>query len=176
MQEPTHILAGILIQRAFEPVRPRALGLGLTAVCAFLSHGLLDRLANATYHPPNANFHDPSWVCFHSSILLLTIAFLMKWWRRWKWGIFFACLPDLDWVFVHGQEIFHFKHPIYTKPYMHRFLNEVFNRWLHLSKLQVPNHRMNVLACLWEVALVLLMLGALHLLNKRQRAIVPRPT
>ncbi len=37
-------------------------------------------------------------------ILVATILFLCLWWRQFKWGIFFSMLPDLDWVFIHGQE------------------------------------------------------------------------
>lgn len=159
MQEPTHILAGVLIQRAFEPVRPRPLALGLTAVCAFLSHGLLDRLANATYHPPDANFRDPFWVAFHSCVVIVTIWFLWLFWRRYKCGIFFAALPDVDWIFIHGQEIFHLNIPWYRHPVMHNLLHKVFDQMPPFSYLYVPSNRHNPWACLWEVALVLLMLG-----------------
>lgn len=162
MQEPTHIVAGVLIQRAFEPVRPRPLALGLTAVCAFLSHGLLDRLANATYHPPQAKLHDPFWLCFHSGVLVFTILFLWIYWRRYKWGIFFACLPDLDWVFIHGQEILHIHLPFYHRPYLHNLLHVFFDVWPPFSYLRVPNHRQNPWACLWEVGLVLAMLIAIR--------------
>jgi hypothetical protein len=168
MQEPTHILAGVIIQRSFEPIRPRALALGLTAVCAFLSHGLLDRLANATYHPPVADFKSPFWVCFHSGVLIFTIVFLYIWWRRYKWGIFFAALPDLDWVFIHGQSLFHIRLPFYQKPLMHNFLHLIFDETPPFSYLRVPNHRHKPWACLWEVALILIMLLAIHLLKKKK--------
>ncbi len=168
MQAPTHILAGVLIQRSFQSVRPRALRLGLTAVCAFLSHGLLDKLANATYHPPNANFHDPFWVCFHSEVLIVTILFLVIWWRQYKWGIFFAVLPDLDWVFIHGQEIFHLHLPFYHKSYMHHLLHIVFDVWPPFKWLHVPAHRFNPLACLYEAGLIASMLAGIYLLTKKK--------
>jgi hypothetical protein len=173
MQEPTHILAGVIIQRSFESVRPRSLALGLTAVCAFLSHGLLDRLANATYHPPNADFHNTFWVCFHSGVLICTIFFLFVWWRQFKWGIFFAALPDLDWVFIHGQEILHIHLPFYHKPYMHNLLHLVFDVMPPFSYLRVPNHRHNPWACLWEVSLVLAMLVAIHFLTRGRPPRIP---
>ncbi len=173
MQEPTHILAGVIIQRSLETVRPRALGLGLTAVCAFLSHGLLDRLANATYHPPNANFEDPFWVCFHSGVLIFTIVFLIVWWRRYKWGIFFAALPDLDWVFIHGQKIFHIHLAYYRKPHMHNLLHVVFDVWPPFKYLRIPSHRFNPWASLYEVSLVLAMLIAIYFLNKKRPPRMP---
>jgi uncharacterized protein (TIGR00251 family) len=165
-----------MIQRAFEPVRPRALALSLTAVVAFLSHGLLDRLANATYHPPNADFHDPFWVIFHSCILVLTIVFLVIWWRRFKWGIFFAALPDLDWVFIHGQEIFHIQLPFYQKPIMHNLLHKVFDDMPPFSYLTVPNHRHNPWACLWEVALVLALLAVIYYQSKKMNSVFLTPS
>ena len=172
MQAPTHILAGVIIQRSFETVRPRGLALGLTAVCAFLSHGLLDKLANATYHPPNADFNSPFWVSFHSGVLVVTIVFLVMFWRRFKWGIFFAVLPDLDWVFIHGQKIFHIYIGFYQKPHMHNLLHVVFDVWPPFKYLHVPSHRFNPWACLWEVALVLAMLGVIYLFNKNRPASV----
>ena len=168
MQEPTHILAGVLIQRSLEPVRPKPLRLALVAAAAFLSHGLLDKLANATYHPPRANFHDPVWVCFHSGVLLLTIVFLVLWWRRYWWGILFAALPDLDWIFIHGQEILHLHLPFYHQPYLHNFLGHIVNETRPFSYLRVPSHRLNPWASLWEVGLIVVLLLAIHLLNKKK--------
>lgn len=173
MQEPTHILAGVLIQRSFQSVRPRALALTLTAACAFLSHGLLDRLANATYHPPVANFNDPFWLCFHSCVLVFTVVFLVIWWRRYKVGIFFAALPDLDWVFIHGQKIFHIHLGFYQKPHMHNLLHIIFDVWPPFGYLRVPNHRFNPWACLYEVGLVLAMLVAIRFLTKPATPPVP---
>ncbi len=174
MQEPTHILAGVIIQRSFEPVRPRALGMALTAVAAFLSHGLLDRLANFTYHPPKANFHSLFWVTFHSGVLICTILFLVIWWRRYWWGILFACLPDLDWVFIHGQEIFGIKVPFYRTPHMHHLLGYVFDKSPPFSWMRIPSNRFNPWACLWEVGLVIAMLLLIHLPN-RKRLPAPEP-
>lgn len=173
MQEPTHILAGVLIQRGFAPGRSRPLALCLTGVAAFLSHGLLDHLANATYHPPNADFKNPFWVGFHSGVLVLTIVFLFMWWRRFKWGIFFACLPDLDWVFIHGQKLIGIKIPWYQTPHLHRLLHYPFDVWPPFAWLHVPSHRFNPLACLYEVDLILALLAVIYFLTQAQAA--PKP-
>jgi hypothetical protein len=171
MQEPTHILAGVIIESSIRRVRGnRALATAATAVAAFLSHGLLDRLANATYHPPQADFTDPVWVAFHSCVLVLTILFLYLWWRRFKWGVTFAMLPDLDWVILHGQALFHVRMPFYRQPYMHRLLGLVFDKTPPFSLLNVPNHRHNPWAGLWEAALALAMLAAIRLLTRPQPA------
>ena len=174
MQEPTHILAGVLIQRSFASIKPRPLALGLTAVCAFLSHGLLDRLANATYHPPDANFHNLFWICFHSGVLIFTVLFLVIWWKRYKWGIFFAALPDLDWVFIHGQKILGIHLSFYQKPHMHNLLHVVFDETPPFSCLRIPNHRHNPWACLYEVCLIAAMLGAIYFLTRGRTAKVAK--
>jgi hypothetical protein len=157
MQEPTHILAGVLIQKSTQSILGRRwCGRVLMAVLAFLSHGLLDRLANMTYHPPQADFNNTFWVAFHSCVLITTILFLWIWWRPYKWCVTFAMLPDLDWVFIHGGATF------YRKPYMHNFLHIIFDETPPFSWLKVPNHRHNPWACLWEIGLIVVMLAIIR--------------
>jgi len=155
MQAPTHILAGVLIQKAFDRIHHRRLALGLTAVCAFLSHGLLDKLATLTYHRANPDFHSPIWVGYHAALVLVTILFLYWWWKPFKWGIIFASLPDLDWVFIHAQEIFHFRIPFYRHPHLHHLLGRIFDDLPPFTLLnRLPNYRNNPWAILPEMALV----------------------
>lgn len=160
MQEPTHILTGILIQKSVGAVlKPRGLELGVTAALAFLSHGLLDELARVTYHPADPNFHSPVWVTYHSVVAVATIAFLIWWWKQYKWGIAFAALPDLDWVFIHGQQIFHVSLPFYRQPHLHNLLHFIYHQippftWLTAEINRLPNERHNPWACLWEVLFV----------------------
>lgn len=176
MQEPTHILAGVILQKCFDWKKLRAVGLGLTAVTAFLSHGLLDKLANVTYHPPRADFHDPFWVSYHTMVALVTILFLVIWWRRWKWGIIFAMLPDVDWIFIHGQEILHIHISWYQRPHLHDFLHWIFAQVPALSFLDhLPSHRHSPWACLWEVLLVCVMLLIIRL-QKKEKAASKTPT
>ncbi len=170
MQEPTHILAGVAIQKAFAGVKPRPLALGLTAIVAFLSHGILDKLANVTYHPPQADFHSPFWVCFHLAVVLATIAFLYYWWREYRWGITFAVLPDVDWVFIHGQEIFHFRIPWYRQPHLHHLLQRMLE-WTPFAYLdRLPSNRHNPWGCLWEILLILALLMVIRFLPKKPMA------
>ncbi|HVM49833.1 MAG TPA: hypothetical protein VMU04_17525 [Candidatus Acidoferrum sp.] len=162
MQAPTHILTGALIQRGFEPVRPRALGLALTAVCALLSHGLLDRLANLTYHLPDPDFQSPVWIAYHACLLMLTIVFLYLWWKPYKWGIIFGCLPDVDWVFIHGQQIFHFQLAFYRQPHLHRLLGRILDAFPPFTALnRLPNLRHHAWAILPELVLLATLLFAL---------------
>jgi hypothetical protein len=176
MQEPTHILAGVVIQRCFDGAKHRKMALGLTAAVAFLSHGFLDNLARVTYHPANPDFHSPVWVGFHAGVLILTILFLWLWWKKFKWGILFACLPDVDWIFIHGQEMFHFRIPFYRTPHLHHLLGFIYDKIppfsfaTHYIKL-LPYNRHNPWAGLWEALLIVLMLLVLQLVSMARRPV-----
>ena len=174
MQEPTHILTGIIIQRSCAHLKPRGVALGLTAATAFLSHGFLDELSRVTYHPAKADFHSVVWVCYHSTILLTTIAFLWLWWRKFKWGIFFAALPDLDWVFIHGQQLLHVSLPFYQQPHLHNLLHIVYHQippfaWVTALLVRLPYNRENPWACLWEALLVATLLLVIRLMTMAER-------
>jgi hypothetical protein len=170
MQEPTHILAGVIIQRAFFWKWSRAATCVPVAVLAFLSHGFLDKLSNVTYHPRAADFHSAVWVGYHSAVLIFTILFICIWWRTYKWGILFACLPDLDWVFIHGQEILHVQLPFYRQPHLHHLLGWIYARlpgfgWLD----HLPNNRENPWAALWELLLVTAMLTLIQFMTRKDK-------
>jgi hypothetical protein len=169
MQTPTHLVAGMVIQKAFEG-KNRKLSLGATAVVAFLSHGFLDKLAQITYHPANPDFHSAFWVSYHLTLLATTIVFLCFWWRQYKWGIIFANLPDVDWIFIHGQEIFHIQIPFYRQPHLHHLLGWIYEKVPPFSYVtyyldRLPNERHNPWACLNEVVLVVVMLVIFWLLK-----------
>ena len=163
MQEPTHILTGILIQRSASAIlKPRGLELGVTATLAFLSHGFLDELSRVTYHPADPDFHSLFWVTYHTLVLAATVAFLIWWWKQFKWGIAFATLPDLDWVFIHGQKLLHVSIPFYQQPHLHNLLGFIYHKIPPFASLtalinQLPYERHYPWACLWEALLVVIL-------------------
>ncbi len=182
MQEPTHILTGVIIQKSFEGVKNRKLAFGLTAVAAFLSHGFLDKLANLTYHPPKPDFHSPVWVGYHSFIAAATVVFAVLWWKRFKWGIIFACLPDVDWIFIHGREIVNWLFQVHVDFYAHPYLHMADGYiWEHVPPLSIvahlldrlPSLRQDPLACAFEFLLIAVLLLVLKLITMGQR---PRNT
>jgi hypothetical protein len=177
VQTPTHILAGVIIQKALGE-KQHAIRLTVTAAVAFLSHGFLDKLARATFHPPKPDFHSAFWVGYHLTLLATTIAFLWIWWRQYKWGIIFANLPDVDWIFIHAQEIFHFKIPFYTHPHLHDLLGYVYEKIPPFSYVtsyidRLPNERHNPWACLWEILLIAFLILVVRLMTMGKR-LVPR--
>lgn len=178
MQEPTHILTGVIIQKSFEGSKRPGLALGLTAVIGFLSHGFLDKLANVTYHPAQPDFRSLVWVGYHSFVVVATVVFLILWWKRFKWGIVFACLPDADWVFIHGRQVlnavFQTHSDFYPRPYIHNFDGYI---WEHVPPFSfvtpfldhLPNLRHDPLACVFEFMLVAILLLALKLIMMGKR-------
>jgi hypothetical protein len=178
MQEPTHILTGVIIQKSFEGSRHPKLALALTATIAFLSHGFLDKLANLTYHPAQPDFHSPVWISYHSFLIVATVAFLVLWWKKFKWGILFACLPDVDWVFIHGRELFNWifgtHSNFYPHPYLHMTVGYIWKNIPPFSFVtpcldHLPNLRHNPLACLYEFLFVAFLLLVLKLITMGKR-------
>lgn len=98
MQGPTHLVTGILIQRCLKNVRPLPLHYVSVAGLALLSHGVLDRLAKATYHPPTPLIGDWFWILSHVIVFLLTVFIVIKFWRDCKFAMACSVLPDFDWV------------------------------------------------------------------------------
>lgn len=171
MQLPTHILVGALIQKNCQEQLPPRLALGVSAACAFLSHGLLDKLANLTYHLANPDFHSPIWVGYHLALVLVTVGLLVWLWKPFKWGIFFACVPDVDWVFIHAQEILHCQFGFYRQPYLHHLVGNLINSLPGLAWLnRLPNYRHNPWAILPEVVLLLALTSLLWFRIRRPEA------
>jgi len=103
MQAVTHMAFGAALAVVLTPRRDeaqprwRAGRIAAAVVAAALSHPLLDDLARATYHPPNAQLHDPFWLGFHALVAVATVAFAWRF-RRHGWFMAASLLPDLDWV------------------------------------------------------------------------------
>jgi hypothetical protein len=97
---------GVFIQKILKGVEPAYLRYFLTALLAFISHGVLDKFARFTYHPPNPLFGDPFWTIYHLIIVLLSIFIIIKYWGKYKIGMIFSMLPDLDWVIIHTISFF----------------------------------------------------------------------
>ncbi|MEM1569975.1 MAG: hypothetical protein QXL27_05950 [Candidatus Bathyarchaeia archaeon] len=123
MQGPTHLVMGVLIQKILRKVEPISLRYFLTAFLAFISHGVLDRLARFTYHPPTPLFEDPFWIIYHLAMVLLSVLIVVKCWGEYKVGMGFSILPDLDWVIIHTSSFFSFQTSFWGRPIIHNLFN-----------------------------------------------------
>jgi len=85
-------------------------------------------------------------------------------------GILFAMLPDLDWVFIHGQKILHVEIPFYRQPHLHHTLHWLYAQVPALSFLDhLPNNRQNPWAILWELLLVAALLLIIRYSEKNKQ-------
>jgi hypothetical protein len=123
MQTPTHILIGALIQQAAERRVPRRCVPWVCAPLALLSHGVLDKLARFTYHPPEARWRDPFWCAFHAAVLVGSVALFRRYGRRFKWGVGFAVAQDLEWVAAHGARTIRPGTDLFGKASPHRLMS-----------------------------------------------------
>ncbi|MBK8657341.1 MAG: hypothetical protein IPN22_00265 [Bacteroidetes bacterium] len=172
MQAPTHILTGVLLQKLFDSKRHQTVAQIITALACYFSHGLLDKLAMATYHPPVADFSDVFWVLYHLAVLLITVLLLYVYGSEYKWAIALALLPDLDWVVVHSQHLFHFDIPFYNEPLLHNALHYIIDNTPGLQLLNnLPDYRELYSACIVEILLGLGILSAVKALAQRRRNI-----
>lgn len=169
MQAPTHILTGSIITEAFKPMKNRVVASLLIAVCAFLSHGLLDKFAIMTYHRPDAELDNPVWVGYHAGVLVATILFIRWWWKDYKLGIIFAMLPDVDWIFIHGQKIIGINIPWYKSAHIHSIVHFVFdNLWPFYYLQNLPDYRFEPITALGEIfLLVILYYAGLRFLRQK---------
>jgi len=124
VQGSTHLVMGVLIQKILKNVKSAYLRYFLTALLAFISHGVLDKLARFTYHPPNPLFGDLFWTVYHLIIVLLSVFIIIKYWDEYKIGMIFSMLPDLDWVILHTSSFFSLQKTIFQyEPIFHNIFN-----------------------------------------------------
>jgi hypothetical protein len=162
MQTPTHILIGALIQRAVEKRVPRQLVPWASTPLALLSHGLLDKLARFTYHPPEAQWRDPFWCAFHAAVLAGSAALLRRYAQRYRWGVRFAVAQDLEWAAAHLARAIRPGTDLFGAASPHRVVSEALDRVPGVRALERwPRWTHRREAALVEVALICLALWAL---------------
>lgn len=171
MQAPTHLVTGVLIQKALKKkqVQPLPLQYFLIALLAVISHGILDRLARFTYHPPMPLTGDWFWVSYHAVVAVLTIFIFVKYWKRYKLGLIFSVLPDFDWVVIHSSSLFSFQIPFWKEPILHKFLFKFLDFLPPFSFLNtLPDWTLERKAVILEIALFTTLFIILHARGKRE--------
>jgi hypothetical protein len=117
MQAPTHLVAGICLQKAVRVIPPSPWRYVLVALLALTIHGILDRLAKFTYHPPKRLWKDRFWIAYHSFLAVATIYILVLYWREYWFVTVFSIAPDFDWVMIDLSGYLGFLH--YRRPFLH---------------------------------------------------------
>jgi len=169
MQAPTHLVTGVLIQKALEKkkVQPFPLQYLLVAFLAVISHGILDRLARFTYHPSVPLTGDWFWISYHSIVAFLTIFIFVKYWKRYKIGLIFSVLPDFDWVVINASSLFSFQIPFWKEPILHKFLFSFLDFLPPFGFLNtLPDWTLERKAVILELALFITLITIIYVLGK----------
>lgn len=169
MQGSTHLVLGVFIQKILRGVEPVFLRYFLLAFLAFISHGFLDRLARFTYHPPMPLFEDPFWVVYHLMIVLLSVFIAVKCWSRYKIGMSFSILPDLDWVIIHISSFFSFQTPFWSEPIIHNLLNflDFLPPFQQLNSL--PDLSLRKEGAILESGILLMLVFLIHVVDRNTK-------
>lgn len=159
MQAPTHILTGMILQSIGLKIKNKQLSIAFIFITGVLSHGILDRIARLTYHPPKADFTDPVWVGYHFIVYTAGIWMLWKFWKPYFPGVLAAILPDIDWIIIHGCTALGIDRSAwYPYPLLHDTLYSIMDRLppLHLLR-RIPSSVHDAINIVYEVALVSLL-------------------
>ena len=158
MQAPTHIMAGVIINRLFKWRDYKLVGLFFTLIFCLLAHAIFDKLAMSVYRQPEPDFSNPFWLIYHLFMWLSSIVLLYIFWRDYKWGIIFSLFPEVDWVILGVQHLFHFDISFYQMPWIHFSLNYVIDQIPPFNYIDMlPDNRDNPLACIWELLLIIVL-------------------
>jgi len=158
MQAPTHILAGVIINRIFKWRNYRPVGLLLTFILCLFVHAIFDKLSIAVYGSDDLSLNDPFWLIYHLAMWLGTIVLFYIFWREYKWGIVFSLIPEMDWIIIGLQHLFHFTISFYSVPWIHFGMNYIIDQIPPFNYAYLlPDNRLNPWACLWELLLIALL-------------------
>jgi hypothetical protein len=126
-----------------------------SAPLALLSHGVLDKLARLTYHPPEARWRDPFWRGFHAAVLVGSLVLLRRFGRRYRWGVAFAVAQDLEWIAAHAARAIRPDTDLFGESSPHRIVSHALDRVPGVRALErLPRWTHKREAALVEVALI----------------------
>lgn len=132
MQAPTHILTGVLMEKAVRRYVHSRFDPLLIVSGGIVSHMLLDKLARLTYHPPRAMPRDPFWLSYHLLILGATLVALKLYWSDYKLGILASIVPDIDWIIFRPLTTLFPQLDVLQGPVTHETVNRLLSAALPL--------------------------------------------
>jgi len=169
MQAPTHLVAGMLIQKSFDRVRHPVICSLVVALVAFLSHGILDSLARFTYHPPEPIANE-FWISYHVIMVVLTIYIFLRYWTKYKLGLVFSILPDLDWLILYSSKLLSIQTPLWSQPLLHKISFGFLGSLPQLSFLNsLPDWSLDEKAAILEMVPLLLMITYFYNIEGRAK-------
>ncbi len=167
MQGLTHILMGIFIFTYLKGRIKKPYDIILIIVLSFFSHSILDAVAIATYHPPNALLDDPFWWTFHILDYSILAIFVIYYFKKCWYAMAAADLPDLwDWFMVRPIADWILKDPsLAERLYIHQYIfiiPSVCFAWL-------PDLRMEPIGIIPEIIVDLILFLLIFYKERKQK-------
>ena len=170
MQLPTHFITGVMLDKLMRnsPLPGPARLAVLTGTC-YLSHGILDKIARSTYHPPDP-LDDRFWRVYHHNILpTITWSVVANYGSKHWFAMLCSALPDLDWVIRDLKKKYGQKIPGWEGPLLNEGLHSFLNRVPGINLLnRLPDMRFERKGVLVELGLVALIFGIIKILDRKQ--------
>jgi hypothetical protein len=170
MQLPTHLITAVMIDKLTQKSQlPRPARLTILAGACYLSHGILDKIARATYHPPDP-LDDRFWVIYHHNILpTITWSVIGNYGTKHWFAMLFSALPDLDWVIRDNKRKYGQQFPGWNGPLLNEGLHTFLNHIPVLNFLnRLPDLRFQRKGVLVELGLVALIFAAIRVLDRKK--------
>ncbi len=170
MQLPTHFVAGVLIDQLVRRAHlPVPANLAATAIGCYISHGVLDKMARATYHPPDP-LDDYFWKTYHQRVLPVFTWFVALWFGPRHWfAMLFSALPDLDWVVRGLSRRFGWHIQGWEDSILNESLHSALDEIPIVNQLnRLPDLRYERKGALVEAGLVAVMLGLILLVGRKK--------
>ena len=96
MQEPTHILTGVVIHKSLAGSWHKKTALAFTVVAAFFVPRFFGQALEYHLSSRRPGFSQRVLGKLLSGRFIRHNFFLYVWWQNFKWGILFSMLPDAD--------------------------------------------------------------------------------
>jgi len=170
MQLPTHFITGVMIDKFTRKSKlPEPVRLVVLAGACYLSHGILDKIARATYHPPDP-LDDRFWIVYHRNILpTITWSLVGNYGQKHWFAMLCSALPDLDWVIRGLKQKYGQQFPGWDGPLLNEGLHSFLDRIPVINLLNhLPDMRFQRKGVLVELGLVAFIFGAIQVLNHKK--------
>ncbi len=167
MQLPTHLITAVMIDklvgRTKLPAQARPV---VVASACYLSHGILDKMARATYHPPDP-LDNRFWKTYHHQVLpAITRTVLTVYGPKHWFAMLFSALPDLDWVVRGLSQKYNRKILNWDRPILNEGLHSLFDRIPVINLLnRLPDLRFQPKGVLVELGLVTAMVVLIQMID-----------
>ena len=170
MEGITHFLTGILILKYLKGKIKHPYDKILIIVLSFLSHGILDSLARATYHPSNALLNDPIWWIWHITVYVLGLAVFIHYFKECWYALIASSLPDIwDWGIIRPTRDWIIQDPSWGASFfMHQYIYIIPRAWFDW----LPDMNLNPIGIIPEIILIIILSFLIYLKIHKEKELI----